>query len=161
MSKEIDAKKKEKINLINEVKTAKKALVKFRKENNLKVGDIPEDEKLAKTYKKLNGAIKTQEAALETVKAELKELTPKKTGGFAAKYDYPKVKDKESGEERDMTAKEKKAFRIKARNAAKKGDNAPEEKVVKTKKDKVEESAPSKKDETTKKKAKVETEDED
>jgi hypothetical protein len=152
MSKEQDAyevKKQEKIDAIADMKDAKKALTKFRRENSLKAGEEPENAKLLKTYNKLVAAVEKQEALVEKVKAELKELAPPKKGGFATKYTYPTVVDEDSGEEREMTAKEKKAFRTKARadkKKAEKGDkpakkqkaekSAKKEKVVKKSKKK-------------------------
>lgn len=138
-NKELEAKKQEKIDLTNELKDARKALVKFRKENELKAGEEPEDAKLQKTFKKLNQAIATKESELEKVKEELKELRPKK--GFTAKYTYPTVKDEDSGEEREMTKAEKKKFRAKARSEkkrAEKGEDTPKKAKASKKEEKTE-----------------------
>ena len=156
MSKELEAKKQEKIDVTNEVKASKKELVKFRKENGLKSGEEPGDPKLLKTLKKLVSNIEAKEKQLVAVKAEVKELTPKKTGGFAAKYDYPKVKDEETGEEREMDAKEKKAYRVKARAEAKKAEKADAKEGAKETP-----KTPTKKKVVKKKKAEAQEEEED
>ncbi len=133
--------KDELINAKNELKAKKKELVKFRKSNKLKADQVPEDEKLAKTLEKLKGAVEKQEAVLAEIKEKAKAEKGKR--GPSTKYDYPMVKDEDSGEEREMTAAEKKKFRAKARaekKKAEKGEQAPKkekkEKAPKAKKKK-------------------------
>ena len=124
---------KEKLNAAQtELKSAKKDLVKFRKTNKLKADQTPEDEKLAKTMAKLQKAIEAKEAAVKEIKEEIKASKPAR--GFKTKYTYPTVVDEDSGEEREMTAAEKKKFRAKARAEAKKaekGEEAPKKKEKK------------------------------
>lgn len=111
--------KEELIKAQNEMRAAKKELVKFRKTNKLKADEVPEDEKLVKTLKKLNQAVAGKEAEVADLKAKIKASKPERKG-FATKYTYPKIKDADSGEEREMTSAEKKKFRTKARAEAKK-----------------------------------------
>lgn len=163
MSKEndaIEAKKQEKIDAMADLKDAKKALTKFRKENKLKADQEPEDEKLLKTFKKLVKEVEKQQANLDKVKAEYKDMAPARKGGFATKYTYPLVKDEDSGEEREMTAKEKKAFRTKARaekKKAEKGETKTEKKEKKA--SKKEKPAKTKKKKSSKKEAEEEDDD--
>lgn len=125
----------------NGLRDAKKELTKFRKSNKLKSGEEPEDAKLAKTLKKLTQAVEKAEAVVADAKDKVKESKPKR--GFKTKYTYPMVTDEESGEEREMTAAEKKKFRAKARaekKKAEKGEDQPktgkEKKAGKAKKGK-------------------------
>lgn len=138
--------KEELIKAQNEMRTAKKELVKFRKSNKLKAEEVPEDEKLAKTLKKLKQVVETKEAEVAKIKAEIKASKPTRKG-FATKYTYPTIVDEETGEEREMDAKEKKAFRTKARAEAKKAAKGEKETPEKA------EAAPKKKKKVVKPKA--------
>ena len=136
MSEEVNFEevKKAKIDAVNAVKAAKKSLVKFRKENKLKAGQEPEDKKLLKTYNKLVADVEAKEKVSKEAQESFKAAKPHGgKGGFATKYEYPLVKDEESGEEREMTKAEKKKFRAKARNEKKAAEKGTEKKTEKPK----------------------------
>ena len=139
------------------LRIAKKELTKFRKANKLKVGDEPEDAKLKKTLAKLTKAVEKAESELNDTKAEAKKNAPKR--GFKTKYTYPLVKDEESGEEREMTAAEKKKFRAKARAEKKKAEKG--EKPAKAEKGKTAEKPKKAKKGKKAKKEAAEEEDDD
>ena len=113
--------KQAKIDAVNELKAAKKSLVKFRKENKLKADEEPEDKKLLKTFQKLVADVEAKEKTSKKAQEAFKAAKPNSgRGGFATKYDYPMVKDAETGEEREMTKDEKKKYRSQARAEKKK-----------------------------------------
>ncbi len=119
------------------LKDAKKDLVKFRKSNKLKAGETPEDQKLAKTMNKMVKEVEAKTKEVAELKDKLKAEKPKR--GFKTKYDYPTVVDEDSGEEREMTAAEKKKFRAKARAEKKKaeqGETKPKKEKTSSKKKK-------------------------
>jgi len=97
------------------LKMAKAELRDFRKENNIKKDDVPEDEKLAKKLGKLVSKVEALEAELAEADELAKGLKPKRSGGFAKKYEYPE----------GMTDdKEKKKYRAKMRRQNNKAEKA-------------------------------------
>lgn len=113
----------------NDLKTATKELNAFRKANQIKRGEEPEDAKLKKEFNGLMRNIEKLEKEVEAITAKVKELKP--ATARTTKYEYPEVKDEKSGQMREMTAQEKKKFRAKARSEKKKlekGEEKGEEK---------------------------------
>ena len=121
--------KDELIKAKNDLKDKKKEVVKFRKANKIKASETPEDNKLAKTLEKLKAAMESQEEVVNDLKEKAK--AEKGTKGPRTKYDYPKIKDEESGEEREMTAAEKKKYRAKMRAEKKKAEKGETPKASK------------------------------
>lgn len=119
----------------NDLRTARKELVGFRKENNLKKDDAtPKDAKIAAKLTKLTDAVTKLEEKLERSIEQVKELKP--ATQRQTQYTYPQVEG-ENKKMRDMTASEKKKFRAKARAEKKKADKpAKEEKAAKAGKEK-------------------------
>lgn len=135
--KAYDAKKSESREAYDKVKA-------FEKKNKLGFGKESTDKKIAKEHKTLKDAHKALKAELGVIEDAIKELKPKvERSSFVKKYDYPKNED---GSE--MSADEKKAYRRKARSAAKKGENLEEvdEKKASKKADKKEEKNAPKED---------------
>jgi len=129
--------------LKNDLRTARKELVAFRKENDLKKDAEPKDPKIAAKLKKFNTAVTDLESKLEKAIESVKALKPATVRQTT--YTYPKVKG-EDGKEREMTAQEKKKFRAKARAAKKKAEKeaaapAPAEKTTEKKSKKKEKKA--------------------
>lgn len=91
------------------LKAAKADLKAFRKENKIKPGEEPTDEKLTKKFNKLVKAVEEAESELVKADTAIKELTPPK--GRATTYTYP---------EDVVTAADKKKYRAKMRRDAKK-----------------------------------------
>lgn len=147
-------------------------LKEFKTENKIKSPKRIKDKELLKKYTGLTEEITTIKEDIKNLKAEEKELKPKKESGFGAKYAYDKmlVVDSETKERREMTSKEKKRWRTKARKLGVKEGITPEavefdpnflapkakkEKVKKEKKEENTEKPEAKKEEkTSKKKAK-------
>lgn len=111
-----------------ELKEAKTALKDFRKENSLKEGEEPKEEKLAKKLARLVAAQDKAVEALDQARETEKELRPK--AERPSKYDYPE----------GLSNAEKKKYRAKARaeakRALKEADKPKEEKAGKVKEEK-------------------------
>lgn len=109
--KAYDAKKKES-------RAAYDAIKAFEKENKLGFGRVPADKKLAKKQTELKAKHDELKAELGVIETAIRELKPKvERSSFVKKYEYPANPD---GSE--MSADDKKAYRRKARAAAKKGE---------------------------------------
>ena len=117
----LETRKEELSNLQGEIKDMKE-------EHKIRSPKRITDKEIAKKYTGLIEEANVIKADIKALKAEQKDLTPKKEGGFGAKYDYPnmQVKDEQSGQMREMNKGEKKRWRTKARRVAAKDGTNPE-----------------------------------
>ena len=106
---------------------AKAAARKFKRANSIRNADAIKDEKVKEEFEALTELVTEAQEAIDALAEEAKALKPKGGQGGGAKYGYVKIKDAETGEDRDLTKEEKKKWRTHARKQAKKDGITPEQ----------------------------------
>lgn len=106
------------------VSDARQEVRNFKRRHKIRKGAEPKDEKTKVELAGLEKTLETAQAEKDTAEAAVKELKPAKgAGGGGKKYDYGQVKDKETGEMRDLEKSEEKRWRAHARKMAKNEEN--------------------------------------
>jgi len=106
------------------VQEARTEVRNFKRRHKIRKGTEPKDDKTKEQLAELEGILEEATAAKEDADAKVKELKPAKgAGGGGKKYDYGQVKDRDSGEMRDIEKSEEKRWRAHARKVAKNDDN--------------------------------------